>query len=1019
MKRIFETIVVITLVFILTVPVTAFQRRALHQNLSGKALPHLSVPHTGINSVSPTGTIRIAAIRVDFQADDNQLTTGDGKFDYSENTEAIVDPPPHDRTYFLDQLEALKRYYSRVSNGLLTLEYDLFPSGQREAYSLSREMAYYNPNTTEDEIDIRLSELLRDAVMLADADIDFSQFDAVIVFHAGVGSDYLLEDAALDPTPHDLPSVHLSLRHLQETLGLQEGISVENGAVFVTSGTILPETESKRDIEIGLFGIMAHQFGHELGLPSLFNTESGRPAIGKFGLMGVGFTNVDGVLPAEPCAWSKVYMGWEDPVIVTQGNNLPVSASQTTGGTRIYKVPITPTEYYLIENRIRDYADDGLNFVKGQSGVILEFDDYDFDIPGSGLLIWHIDEQVIREKLEKNEVNTDPSLRGIDLEEADGSQDIGELFPGILPGFMTPENGWPWDGFYAGNNSEFTPGTVPNSRSNRGGNSHIYITAVSDTGQVMTFSVRREYHIDGFPKYLSEGSYFSTPTWIQPSSPDSAKLIITGYEGKIFALNGRNEPLFNNNGTVVQYITDNDSVVIPAPVFSDAAGYLGIPPLVGSYDYPVEAFRNKLIVTAIDKISREPSLLIYSLVDADMDNYGDLIRRIALPEPTSTPLLLGENIVVGFDEGYIRQYDFEGNMVNENRLVSSYAAGFAGAFNSDFTSFDLFVSYNTGEIGRIPAGGAISLYLTGAEHEQFAPVFSDFDGVAGDEIYVPGLNEDYNYIAGGEYSVSARSLFSTSPAAGDINGDGKRELAGAGGSQIFALNHNETMVTGFPVDIQYLGYADYISTHLILGDVTGDGKQNILFGTSNGNLFALNADGTIVPGFPLPVGGGIAGSPTLLRSTNADRMELAVLSVSGYLYLFDLETTYDDKVIAWGTFSGNNARWRHNTETLIPIAAPPVNELMPPDRVYNWPNPNEGNWTKIRYYLNSGAEVTVKIYNQAGDLIAELDGPGAAGFDNEIQWNLDNIQSGVYYADVRAAGNGMTARKTIKIAVVK
>ena len=117
---------------------------------------------------------------------------------------------------------------------------------------------------------------------------------------------------------------------------------------------------------------------------------------------------------------------------------------------KIYKIPITPTEYFLIENRQQDFAGDGLHLTKGASGVVLEADDYDVDIPGSGLLIWHIDERIIAAGLRNYCVNADPYMRGVDLEEADGSQDIGESFPGLLPGVLSPENGLEWDAFYAG-----------------------------------------------------------------------------------------------------------------------------------------------------------------------------------------------------------------------------------------------------------------------------------------------------------------------------------------------------------------------------------------------------------------------------------------------------------------------------------------------------------------------------------------------------------------------------------------
>ena len=173
---------------------------------------------SSVNSRKTSGrSFGVLAIRVEFKEDNNPLTSGIGKFDYTTDIGDTVDPPPHDRQYFLDHLEALRRYYARVSHGKVDITCDLFPAGEQASYTLPEEMAYYNPNTTEQQLDMRLSELVRDAVESADADpaVDFSLYNAIIIFHAGVGADFAIEDPALNPTPNDLPSVYLDLNHLR------------------------------------------------------------------------------------------------------------------------------------------------------------------------------------------------------------------------------------------------------------------------------------------------------------------------------------------------------------------------------------------------------------------------------------------------------------------------------------------------------------------------------------------------------------------------------------------------------------------------------------------------------------------------------------------------------------------------------------------------------------------------------------------------------------------------------------
>ena len=61
----------------------------------------------------------------------------------------------------------------------------------------------------------------------------------------------------------------------------------------------------------------------------------------------------------------------------------------------------------------------------------------------------------------------------------------------------------------------------------------------------------------------------------------------------------------------------------------------------------------------------------------------------------------------------------------------------------------------------------------------------------------------------------------------------------------------------------------------------------------------------------------------------------------------------------------------------------------------------------------------IKIFDLAGDLVTEFAGPGIGGLDNEVAWDVRDIQSGVYVARIEAAGAGQSAVAFVKVAVVK
>jgi len=165
-------------------------------------------------------------------------------------------------------------------------------------------------------------------------------------------------------------------------------------------------------------GTMCHEFAHVLGLPDLFDQssigadgdfepEEDSAGIGRWGLMGLGTLGwgiEDG--PNAFCAFSRAQLGWigenNDRLITVTESMRDVVIGDVDQGGRVYKIPIGRDEYYLLENRQR-------------SGGY-----YDRNIPGQGLLLWHVDERAD---------NDEERHKQVDLVCADGLySDVG--FPG-------------------------------------------------------------------------------------------------------------------------------------------------------------------------------------------------------------------------------------------------------------------------------------------------------------------------------------------------------------------------------------------------------------------------------------------------------------------------------------------------------------------------------------------------------------------------------------------------------------
>ena len=161
----------------------------LHSNgISDRDLLRLGNPLTRLSQLSAgivpkkesPDTLRILAIRVEFQEDSNNLTTGAGGFELATNSEITLDPPPHDLTYFEHQLLALTNYYKKVSRDKLILEAEVYPKDPTSSYKLSQEISTYSSANSEELLDEGLSQLFHEAFQLADAsdNIDFSLYDS-------------------------------------------------------------------------------------------------------------------------------------------------------------------------------------------------------------------------------------------------------------------------------------------------------------------------------------------------------------------------------------------------------------------------------------------------------------------------------------------------------------------------------------------------------------------------------------------------------------------------------------------------------------------------------------------------------------------------------------------------------------------------------------------------------------------------------------------------------------------------
>ncbi len=246
----------------------------------------------------------------------------------------------------------LNDYIKAVSYGSAWLTGDV----TSQWHQLSRSMLYYGGGSASSE---RFQDLIVDAVRAADRDVNFMNYEYIMIVHAGDNQDKSLHSN--DVTSWGVYGNGYPVTTGEGTLGF--GVSVL--------------------AEMDPLGPFAHYLARNFRLPDLWN-HGGNPLaddfVAEWDLMGHGFWANNGSTPVEPTSWCRIRLGWMTEfglveVNATESRTLEIDPLETlTGGTKAVKVPISKHTYYLIEVRRR-----------------IGYDSY---LPDEGVLILYVDEML-------------------------------------------------------------------------------------------------------------------------------------------------------------------------------------------------------------------------------------------------------------------------------------------------------------------------------------------------------------------------------------------------------------------------------------------------------------------------------------------------------------------------------------------------------------------------------------------------------------------------------------------------
>ncbi|MHA2610392.1 MAG: Ig-like domain-containing protein [bacterium JZ-2024 1] len=400
------------------------------------------------NSLQTVGTNAVLVLRVDFP--NRQFLP---QHDYNHFV-GVFTGSNSPQQYYLDQSDNQANFVFTVSQNV---------------YRLPQSSCFYSNNPR---------QLIIDSVRAADGDINFNQYNALMILHAG-------PDQASTGGNCDIWSMYVFWSPPFTT----------NEGAAIYDGTIIPEGEGT-SMNQSIVGVVVHEFGHNLGLPDLYSYYwSGA---GIWSLMAIGNMGGDLRHPDSPTsldAWSRVVLDWTTPDVKSGVSEDIELLPFLSSSDKILKLPArgdpNAQEYFLLEYR-------------GQES-------WDRYIPKSGMLIWHIDETA-----PWDQKGSPPENFHVKPVQADGRRDLEK-------GNNSGDQGDPYPG--STGNHNFDQGSNPNSNLKNGQPSGVEVTSIQEIASKITAHVQ----VVGGP-----GSFFVTiiappdGSFIKKTANVSIKAKVTG-----------------------------------------------------------------------------------------------------------------------------------------------------------------------------------------------------------------------------------------------------------------------------------------------------------------------------------------------------------------------------------------------------------------------------------------------------------------------------------------------------------
>jgi uncharacterized repeat protein (TIGR01451 family) len=263
------------------------------------------------------------------------------------------------------------------------------------------------------------------------------------------------------------------------------------------------------------------------------------------------------------------------------------------------------------------------------------------------------------------------------------------------------------------------------------------------------------------------------------------------------------------------------------------------------------------------------------------------------------------DVIVGRDHHYLNVYTSDGSSLS-GWPIQTFLDGNDGNYQTDMR---VEYGFSAPIMADLDGDGTMECIVAGnvkGPGNQDVILNSGVLVLEPDSIRRPG----WETAALGDGILAYEYLPRQAPAVADLDNDGQLEIIVATyDGWIRVYKADQAVLWAF----DYTQGAVLFASEPVIGDINGDGALEIVFGTyvpmqtecdRDGpvGVWGLEADGTVMPGFPLPVSTpGVRAAPTLNDLDGDGDLEILVAAIAGQLFVWDTPTPYAPTRLPWPT----------------------------------------------------------------------------------------------------------------------